>query len=153
MLDVPPPGLFSLMGLAGKIDRGQIAEFHPPGLCLTIVTATPRTEDGRPLRWTVMHCITPETEGRTRYLWATARDYALDDQAVSETWLTTTNNIFDQDVAALEAQELRIRALPARTELSLAADRGGLAARKLMRKLLKNEQRLEAQPSPSSSAE
>jgi phenylpropionate dioxygenase-like ring-hydroxylating dioxygenase large terminal subunit len=141
MLDVPPPGLFAQMGLTGKIDRGQVAEFHPPGLCLTVVTATPRTLDAKPLRWTVMHCVTPETAGRTRYLWATARDYALDDAAVSERWLTETNRIFDQDGAALEAQEQRIRALPDRGELSLAADAGGLAARKLQRERLTKESR------------
>jgi phenylpropionate dioxygenase-like ring-hydroxylating dioxygenase large terminal subunit len=152
MLDVPPPGLFSLMGLTGKIDRGQIAEFHPPGLCLTIVTATPRNAAHRPLRWTVMHCLTPETSGRTRYLWATARDYALDDQSVSDTWLTTTNQIFEQDVAALNAQEQRIRALPERTELSLAADAGALAARKMMRELLKCDQTVPARSPVSPSA-
>ncbi len=139
MLDIPPPGLFAQMGLTGTIDRGQIAEFHPPGLCLTIVSGTPRTPNARPLRWTVLHCLTPETAGRTRYLWATARDYALDDASVSAIWLTQTNMIFDQDVAALEAQEQRIAALPPRSELSLPADAGGLAARKLQRERLRRE--------------
>jgi phenylpropionate dioxygenase-like ring-hydroxylating dioxygenase large terminal subunit len=140
MLDVPPPGLFAKMGLSGKIDRGQVAEFHPPGLCLTVVTATPRTEGAPTLRWTVMHALTPETEGRTRYLWLTARDYALDDESISEIWLTQTNTIFDQDVAALEAQEQRLRARPDAIQLSVAADAGALAARKLQRERMRAEQ-------------
>jgi vanillate O-demethylase monooxygenase subunit len=139
MFDVPPPGLFAKVGVSGNIDRGQIAEFHPPGLCLTIVSATPLTPGAKPLRWTVMHALTPETVGRTLYLWATARDYALDDPAIDDIWLTTTNAIFDQDVAALEAQEQRLQALPDRTELSVANDAGGLAARKLQRAYLRNE--------------
>jgi len=133
MLDIPPPGLFAQMGLSGTIDRGQVAEFHPPGLCLTVVTATPRTANAPTLRWTVLHALTPETEGRTRYLWATARDYALDDARMDDIWLTQTNSIFDQDVAALEAQEQRLRATAKPIELSVAADAGALAARKLLR--------------------
>jgi phenylpropionate dioxygenase-like ring-hydroxylating dioxygenase large terminal subunit len=133
MLDVPPPGLFAQMGLSGTIDRGQVAEFHPPGLCLTVVTAKPRSDDAPTLRWTVLHALTPETEDRTRYLWATARDYALDDERISEIWLTQTNTIFDQDVAALEAQEQRLRAPAKPIELSVAADAGALAARKMLR--------------------
>jgi phenylpropionate dioxygenase-like ring-hydroxylating dioxygenase large terminal subunit len=140
MLDVPPPGLFAQMGLTGTIDRGQIAEFHPPGLCLTIVTAKPRSENSPTLRWTVLHALTPETEDRTRYLWATARDYALDDERISDIWLTQTNKIFDQDVAALEAQEQRLRAVPQPIELSVVADAGALAARKLQRERLRAEQ-------------
>jgi vanillate O-demethylase monooxygenase subunit len=137
MLDVPPPGLFAKMGLTGTIDRGQVAEFHPPGLCLTIVSAKPRTEGQPTLRWTVLHALTPETEGRTRYLWLTARDYALDDASISDIWLTQTNTIFDQDVAALEAQEQRLQSRPNGKELSVAADAGALAARKLQRQYQK----------------
>jgi phenylpropionate dioxygenase-like ring-hydroxylating dioxygenase large terminal subunit len=133
MLDIPPPGLFAQMGLSGTIDRGQVAEFHPPGLCLTVVTATPRTENAPTLRWTVLHALTPETEGRTRYLWATARDYALGDVRIDDIWLTQTNSIFDQDVAALEAQEQRLRSTAKPIELSVAADAGALAARKMLR--------------------
>jgi vanillate O-demethylase monooxygenase subunit len=133
MLDIPPPGLFAQMGLSGTIDRGQVAEFHPPGLCLTVVTATPRTENAPTLRWTVLHALTPETEGRTRYLWATARDYALGDARMDDIWLTQTNSIFDQDVAALEAQEQRLRVTAKPIELSVAADAGALAARKMLR--------------------
>ena len=140
MLDVPPPGLFAKMGLGGTIDRGQVAEFHPPGLCLTVVSAKPRGEGLPTLRWTVMHALTPETATRTRYLWLTARDYALDDAAISDIWLTQTNTIFDQDVAALEAQEQRLQARPNGKELSVAADAGALAARKLQREHLKTEQ-------------
>jgi phenylpropionate dioxygenase-like ring-hydroxylating dioxygenase large terminal subunit len=140
MLDVPPPGLFAQMGLSGTIDRGQIAEFHPPGLCLTIVTAKPRQENTPTLRWTVLHALTPETEDRTRYLWATARDYALDDERISNIWLTQTNTIFDQDVAALEAQEQRLRTAPQPIELSVATDAGALALQLACRERLRAEQ-------------
>lgn len=140
MLDVPPPGLFAKMGLTGTIDRGQIAEFHPPGLCLTIVSATPRTENAPTLRWTVLHALTPETEDRTRYLWLTARDYALDDKTIDDIWLTQTNTIFDQDVAAIEAQEQRLQAFPDPVQLSVAADAGALAARKMTRERFRSEE-------------
>jgi phenylpropionate dioxygenase-like ring-hydroxylating dioxygenase large terminal subunit len=139
MHNVPPPGLFAKVGVEGPIDRGQIAEFHPSGLCLTVVTATPRSTPEKTVHWTVMHCLTPETASRTRYLWATARDFALDDPAVDATWISQTNAIFQQDATALEALELRTQALPDAPELSLPNDAGGLAARKMLRERRRRE--------------
>jgi hypothetical protein len=52
---------------------------------------------------------------------------------MDDIWLTQTNSIFDQDVAALEAQEQRLRVTAKPIELSVAADAGALAARKMLR--------------------
>jgi vanillate O-demethylase monooxygenase subunit len=141
MPDVEPAPLFKKAGVTGKIDRGQIAQYWVPGLCLTLGSATPRTPGQPTLTWTVIHCVTPETASRTRYLWAVARNYALGDASVDETWRAGTNRIFDQDVAALNAQEARLRTLPPdRIELSVGGDAGALAARKLLRERLRAEQ-------------
>ena len=141
MPNVEPAPLFKKAGVTGKIDRGQIAEYWVPGLCLTLARATPRTPGQPLLTWTVIHCVTPETATRTRYLWAVARNYALGDASVDETWHSGTNRIFDQDVAALNAQEARLRTLPAdHVELSIGGDAGALAARKLLRERIRAEQ-------------
>jgi hypothetical protein len=48
--------------------------------------------------------------------------------------------VFDQDVDALNAQEKRVAALPAKhIELSIPGDAAALASRKLMRGLRKTE--------------
>jgi vanillate monooxygenase len=101
------------------------------------------TEPGYPtLNFVVIHCVTPETATRTRYNWAVARDYALDDPAVSEGWHKGSSAIFDQDVAALGAQEARLQRLPPEhIELSIPGDAAALAARKLVKQLAANERR------------
>jgi len=142
MKNIPPPALFAKFGVSARIDRTQIAEFHPPSMVLTRATAA-STEPGYPtLNFVVIHCVTPETATRTRYNWAVARDYALDDPAVSEAWQTGSSWIFDQDVAALNAQEARLQHLPAdRIELSIPGDAAALAARKMVKQLAALERR------------
>jgi vanillate O-demethylase monooxygenase subunit len=142
MKNIQPPALFAKFGVSARIDRTQIAEFHPPYMVLTRATAA-STEPGYPtLNFVVIHCVTPETATRTRYNWAVARDYALDDPAVSEAWQTGSSWIFDQDVAALNAQEARLQRLPAdHIELSIPGDAAALAARKLVKQLAALERR------------
>jgi vanillate O-demethylase monooxygenase subunit len=142
MKNIAPPALFAKFGVSARIDRTQIAEFHPPSMVLTRAKAA-STEPGYPtLNFVVIHCVTPETETRTRYNWAVARDYALDDRAVSEGWQKGSSAIFDQDVAALGAQEARVQRLPPEhIELSIPGDAAALAARKLVKQLAANERR------------
>lgn len=141
MPNIDPAPLFVRAGVSGKIDRGQIAEFWVPGLCLTIASATPRAPGQPTLRWTVIHCVTPETATRTRYLWAVARNYALGDPDVDRTWEQGTNRVFDQDVAALNAQERRLQSLASdHQELSVEGDAAALAARKMLRERRRAEQ-------------
>lgn len=138
--NVPPAPLFRKAGLTGNIDRGQNAEFWAPGLCLTLASATPLAGNLPVFRWTVIHCVTPETATSTHYFWAVARNYMLDDPAVSETWRHGADSVFDQDVDALNAQERRIAALPPdRVELSIPGDAAALASRKLLRAMRKAE--------------
>ena len=138
--NVPPAPLFQKAGLSGNIDRGQNAEFWVPGMCVTIASATPKIETQPIARWSVIHCVTPETATTTHYFWAVARDYLLNDEDVSETWRRGADRVFDEDVAALEAQEKRVQMLPSdHIELSIPGDAAALASRKLMRARLRAE--------------
>jgi phenylpropionate dioxygenase-like ring-hydroxylating dioxygenase large terminal subunit len=147
MPNIPPPALFAKFGVSSRIDRTQIAEFHPPGMVLTRAKAASTEPGYRTLNFVVIHCVTPETATRTRYNWSVARDYALDDAGVSEAWHTGSSAIFDQDVSALGAQEARLQQLPANhIELSIPGDAAALAARKVMKQLATLEAR---QPVPA----
>ena len=142
MRDIPPPPLFAKFGVSPRIDRTQIAEFHAPSMVLTRAKAASLDPAFATLNFVVMHLVTPETPTRTRYNWAVARDYALDDESVSEGWFVGTNKIFDQDVAALNAQQARLQRLPPdHIELSIPGDAAALAARKLVRTLAARERR------------
>jgi phenylpropionate dioxygenase-like ring-hydroxylating dioxygenase large terminal subunit len=142
MKDIPPPPLFAKFGVGERIDRTQIAEFHAPSMVLTRARAAATQPGLATLNFVVIHCVTPETATRTRYNWAVARDYALDDPAVSEAWQNGSSWIFDQDVAALNAQEARLQRLPPdHIELSIPGDAAALAARRAVKQLAALERR------------
>jgi phenylpropionate dioxygenase-like ring-hydroxylating dioxygenase large terminal subunit len=142
MKDIPPPPLFAKFGVGERIDRTQIAEFCAPSVVLTRARAAATQPGFATLNFVVMHCVTPETATRTRYNWAVARDYALDDQSVSDAWQSGSSWIFDQDVAALNAQEARLQRLaPDHIELSIPGDAAALAARRMVKQLAALERR------------
>jgi vanillate O-demethylase monooxygenase subunit len=133
-LAVVEPGPFhAKLGVSGKVERSQVAEFWPPGLCLTHTSVTPQAPGQPTIAWTILHCVTPETETRSRYHFAVARNFALGDARVDATIVAGGHKTLDEDVAALDAQERRLQLLgPQRVELSIASDAGALAARKLL---------------------
>jgi vanillate O-demethylase monooxygenase subunit len=142
MKNIPPPPFFAKFNTGPSIDRTQIAEFHEPSMVLTRATAAATLPGFATLNFVVMHLVTPETPTRTRYNWAVCRDYALDDPWVDEMWQNGTSAIFDQDVAALAAQEARLQRLPAdHIELSIPGDAAALATRKQMKHLAALERR------------
>jgi len=143
MPDVDAAPLFRQLGVSGKVDRSQIAEFWVPGLCLTRTNVTPKTAGQPTIVWTVIHCVTPETATRTRYHFAVARNFALGDAAVDGMMLAGSHKTLDEDVIALGEQERRWQQLPPEhVELSLANDAGALAARKLFAERLRAERAL-----------
>jgi vanillate O-demethylase monooxygenase subunit len=84
----------------------------------------------------VVYAITPETEHSTHDFWAVARDFALDDQTVSDFLAEQNRTVVLQDVAALDVLETVLAAEPAGyQELSINIDTGGLAARRLLKRL------------------
>jgi vanillate O-demethylase monooxygenase subunit len=132
MPDIEPPPFYQKFGVSGKVDRGQVAEFWPPGLCLVFTSIVPRTPGQPTITWTTIHGVTPETATRTRYHFAVSRNFALGDPAVDAMLLAGSHKVLDEDVAALNAQEARLQQLPAdHREFSVASDAGSLAARKL----------------------
>ena len=138
--DVKPTPLHKKAGVVGNIDRSQTAEFWAPSLCLTLGSAIPHDTDSPTLNWAVIHCVTPETANTTHYFWAIARDYMIDDDAVSQAWKQGADAVTIEDKDALDAQELRMAALPKdHIELSIPADAAALAGRKVMRALLRAE--------------
>jgi len=129
MRNVPPPPMFATFGLGERIDRGQTAELKPA------------TSDGPTFRWKALHIVTPESATRTRYLWAQVRDFALDDPSVDDFFRDSTEHIFSEDTAALEAQFRRMHSEERlRPQLSLIADEAALAARKLTRATVRQEE-------------
>ncbi|MEQ4717409.1 aromatic ring-hydroxylating dioxygenase subunit alpha [Nonomuraea sp. B19D2] len=138
-----PPFYAKSTGLTGRIMRWQDIEYTPPCLYKLHSRIAPLgvlpNEDGSDpgaFHVEVVYAITPETEHTTHDFWAVARDFALDDQGVSDFLAEQNRTVVLQDVAALDVLEQVIDTEPpGYQELSINIDTGGLAARRLLAEL------------------
>jgi phenylpropionate dioxygenase-like ring-hydroxylating dioxygenase large terminal subunit len=135
-----PPFYANSTGITGRITRWQDIEFTPPCLYLLHSRIAPAgvlpDDDGTDpdaFHVEVVYAITPETEHSTHDFWAVARDFALDDQEVSDYLEKSNRTVVLQDVAALDTLERVIAGEPdGYQELSINIDTGGLAARRMI---------------------
>ena len=138
-----PPFYAKSTGIQGRITRWQDIEFIPPCLYKLHSRIAPAgvlpNQDGTDpdaFHVEVVYAITPETENSTHDFWMVARDFALDDQSVSDFLAENNRTVVLQDVTALDVLEQVIAGEPdGYQELSINIDTGGLAARRLMAKL------------------
>ncbi|MFI0352117.1 Rieske 2Fe-2S domain-containing protein [Actinomadura sp. 9N407] len=144
MKDVECPSFYSdSTGIRGRIDRWQDIEYQPPCLYLlhsriapTGIEPGPDGDDPAACHAEIVYAITPETETSTHDFWMVARDFALDDEGVSEFLAESNRTVVLQDVRALDILEKVIAAEPeGYQELSVNIDTGGLAARRLLKKM------------------
>jgi vanillate O-demethylase monooxygenase subunit len=139
-----PPFYATSTGIQGRIARWQDIEYHPPCLYLlhsriAPVGAHPPEEgpDDQAFHVEVVYAITPETENSTHDFWMVARDFALDDQQVSDFLGEQNRTVVLQDVVALDVLEQVVESEKENyQELSINIDTGGLAARRLLKKLV-----------------
>ena len=149
--DVPPPPTYVLSGrlpVGKNIDRWQIIEFIPPSFVLIHVGGAEvgtggldgRYEHGFNL-W-VLNASTPETATTSFYHWASVRSHAIGDPAADELFLTQVSMAFEEDRQVLEAQQSAIGSAQDDWSLALKADAGSIEARRLLAKLIAEEQRV-----------
>lgn len=143
MEGIESPALFvKAMGLEGRIDREQVAEFIAPGFHITHVlakSADPASD--KVCRHKAVHCITPEHENSAHYIWALTRDYALGNEEVDHLWREGVPVVFRQDIAAVEAIERVLSAYaPGHPlELNIKVDAGPLRARRIIQQMVAEE--------------
>jgi phenylpropionate dioxygenase-like ring-hydroxylating dioxygenase large terminal subunit len=156
-----PPFYSRSTGLDGRITRWQDIEFSPPCLYklhsrIAPVGSRP-AEDGtdrEAFHVEVVYAITPETETTTHDFWAVSRDFALGDQTVTDFLAEQNRTVVLQDVVALNALEQSLRS-PGGSgpEVSVKIDTGGLAARRIIARLMADGDRRASwtEPAPVSS--
>jgi vanillate O-demethylase monooxygenase subunit len=143
MRDTPPPPLFKrVRNLTGNIDRWQIIRFQPPSSVSIDARGYPAGSDDidKGLRWFSMNSITPIDERSSNYHWTITRCFALDDQEITDLIHRQILATFMEDVDVLEAQQRLIdtdgRNKP---EVSVKADFGSIAARRIVQRLIAQE--------------
>jgi phenylpropionate dioxygenase-like ring-hydroxylating dioxygenase large terminal subunit len=138
-----PPFYAKSTGIEGRIVRWQDIEYHPPALYLlhsrvAPVGVLPHDDGSDPdaFHVEVVYAITPSTETTTYDFWAVARDFAQDDQEVTDFLAESNHTVVMQDVDALNLLEQVIATEPEGfQELSINIDTGGLAARRILARM------------------
>ncbi|RDI34263.1 aromatic ring-hydroxylating dioxygenase subunit alpha [Lentzea flaviverrucosa] len=138
-----PPFYAKSTGLQGRIARWQDIEYTPPCLYklhsrIAPVGSVPHPDGTDPdaFHVEVVYAITPETENSTHDFWCVARDFALGDEEVSAFLAENNRTVVLQDVVALNVLEQVIAKEPdGYQELSINIDTGGLAARRMLKRL------------------
>lgn len=139
-----PPFYANSTGISGRITRWQDIEYHAPCLYLLHSRVAPAgvlppddAPDDAAFHVEVVYAITPSTEHSTYDFWAVARDFALEDADVSEYLRTSNRTVVMQDVVALNLLETVIADEGDEVfERSIAIDAGGLAARRMLQRLV-----------------
>jgi vanillate O-demethylase monooxygenase subunit len=153
-----PPFYAKSTGITGRITRWQDIEYTPPCLYklhsrIAPAGVLPREDGTDPdaFHVEVVYAITPETGHSTHDFWAVARDFARDDEEVSDFLAAANRTVVLQDVAALDVLEQVIAREPeGYQELSINIDTGALAARRLIARMIAGNQ--PAQPGPRAAA-
>jgi len=88
----------------------------------------------------VVDFITPETETSIHYFWGMARKFNPTDKALTATIREGQGKIFSEDLQMLELQQKNLLAYPGRGLLMLNIDAGGVQSRKILDRLMAQEQ-------------
>jgi phenylpropionate dioxygenase-like ring-hydroxylating dioxygenase large terminal subunit len=141
-----PPFYAKSTGLASPIDRWQDIEYHPVG-CYILhsriapagVSPAAHGSDPEAAHVKVLYAITPVDRGNTLDFWAVCRDFARDDDSVSDFLAHMNREVVLQDVRALNLLESRLAEEERRggdggapSEVSFTFDRGGRGARRVI---------------------
>ncbi|MCM2973376.1 aromatic ring-hydroxylating oxygenase subunit alpha [Larsenimonas suaedae] len=138
------------------VDRWQVCRFTPPSHVLIDVGVALAGKGGidAPAEFkassTVVDFITPETDTSIWYFWGMARNFNPEDQELTDRIREGQGTIFAEDLEILEAQQQNLLKYPDRKLLMLNIDGGGVQARRVIDRILKEEQ--SASPSTSAKA-
>ena len=144
MKNCPPPPLYvKLRGFAENIDRTQDINFTPPSHIVIKSKSVPHEGNAESpamvLEYRVLNGITPATERSTHHFWAVPRNFAPD-AAITKAFHEGSVRAFTEDISVLEAQQVRVERRPADARwVDINADSGGIAARRVVAKLMEEE--------------
>jgi vanillate O-demethylase monooxygenase subunit len=128
------------------VDRWQICRFSPPSHVMIDVGVALAGRGGfdapdeAKVYSVVVDFITPETETSMLYFWGMARKFKPQDAALTDSIREGQGKIFSEDLEMLECQQKNLLAHPTRELLKLNIDAGGVQSRRVIDRLLAQEQ-------------
>jgi len=146
MIDFVPPPLFAKAGnFTGKVDRWQFATWSPPATvyldvgCAKTGTGAPDGDRSQGISIWSTHLVTPETDGTCHYHFGFARNFQIDDVAMSKMLFEGARNTFLEDKDMLEAQQKKLSAGDLDGLTHINADAAQLQARRMLAEMVKAE--------------
>jgi vanillate O-demethylase monooxygenase subunit len=138
-----PPLYVKLRGYSGEIDRSQDIVFSPPSNVVIASLSVPRgsADSDLALEYYVLNGITPGTDNSCHHFWAVSRNCAPAPE-VTAAFREGALRAFNEDVIVLEKQQAMIDAQGGIDGwLHSNADAGGMAARRVVDRLLRDASR------------
>jgi vanillate O-demethylase monooxygenase subunit len=132
------------------VDRWQICRFSPPSHVMIEVGVALAGQGGYDApdavkaSSVVVDFITPETDTTMWYHWGMARKFKPQDTELTASIREGQGKIFGEDLEMLERQQKNLLAYPHRELLKLNIDAGGVQSRRVIERLLSQEQGLAA---------
>jgi vanillate O-demethylase monooxygenase subunit len=141
-----PPFYARSTGVEGRITRWQDIEYHAPCLYLLHSRIAPAGvlpeadgSDPNAFHTEITYAITPSGAGKVYDFWAVSRDFARSDDEVSTFMRDLNHTVVMQDVDALNLLQRTLASEPTGyQELSIGIDTGGLAARRILARLVED---------------
>ena len=140
---------------ATYVDRGAVGfqlsqtktmAYTPPYNCnVDIFTKEADCEPGQERfneQFLTYNMITPETDRTCFYFWANTRNFNVDNEAYNELNARNAAKLLGEDRKIIESVQRMTDLNPAKGEVDLAADAGGLQARRILRRLIEAERAL-----------
>jgi vanillate O-demethylase monooxygenase subunit len=135
------------------VDRWQVCHFSPPSHIMIEVGVAHAGKGGQDadaahkVNAIVVDFITPESEHTMWYFWGFARAFKPEDKALTEQIRKGQGKIFAEDLEMLEKQQKNLQHhFPDRKLLKLNIDAGGVQARRMIDRLVQQEQAMENPP-------
>lgn len=148
MLDFEPAPLFAAAGgFNGRIDRWQFANWRAPSLVFMDVgaapagTGAPEGDRSKGVSIWSTHMITPETETTCHYHFGWARNFKLEDEAMSQLIYDGTVATFLEDKDMIEAQQKKLPGSALDGLVDINADTAQLQARRILSEMIARENR------------
>jgi hypothetical protein len=137
----PMPRLVK-MGVTSNIDTTKIMTWTPAAnVVLEITQAIRDPWEGPPAYHSfILNSMTPETPTSCHYFWRNCRDWDIGNADMTKFLCGATAGAFEEDKAMLEATQATIDLDPSAPQTDIKGDAGGLAARRLFERLMKDEQ-------------
>ena len=140
-----PPLFAKAGGFDGKVDRWQTTTWLAPSTlafdvgCAKADTGAVDGDRTQGISIWSTHMITPETDTSTHYHWAYVRDFALEDDKMTDILHDGAKATFEEDVVIIEAQQQRLDGIGFDGLIDINADNPPLQMRRIMDDLIAAE--------------